>query len=470
MRVQWELTELRTSDGQLARGRFGCLVQALENPTEQKMLREALLGSRRAVGSADVVAHFGPSIQTAARRQAGRISVETLLSESGREDLQMAMVTAARAVAFVSGVELRGPFLLEVDCPALRREAEQTGRVRAAAELLAQFQAFRAAGPELSPGQILARMGPADQAEMLKSLLMAAADGTTAKRLWAVAGPGLFEIGEDLNAGPRAIAVPQDLGPLRSVRGDGDGGLLLGCRAGVIRYHESDSSGAKYFDPSISTQSGFNAAVISQNRLWATHAEIGVACWDLDQPKTPRLHAQISPGAGRNLVLLESGEPILSSGPRILTVSEDGTTKSFGSEREADILGLFVRAKEILAVRADGSISIFDSESFEILGRQHRAKRLSAAGALPWLGDSRLLLAEESGGILCVGLEDEVCTQYSSGHVGCRIVAGSEEKVAAVSADRQRLIVWNSWDGRQPAAEIHLGSLAKHRIADIAFI
>jgi hypothetical protein len=41
--------------------------------------------------------------------------------------------------------------------------------------------------------------------------------------------------------------------------------------------------------------------------------------------------------------------------------------------------------------------------------------------------------------------------------------------VAAVSPDRQRLVLWNSWEGRQPAAELFLAALARHRIADIAF-
>jgi hypothetical protein len=41
--------------------------------------------------------------------------------------------------------------------------------------------------------------------------------------------------------------------------------------------------------------------------------------------------------------------------------------------------------------------------------------------------------------------------------------------VAAMSADRQRIIVWNSWDGRSPATEIHIPSITQHRVADITF-
>jgi hypothetical protein len=48
------------------------------------------------------------------------------------------------------------------------------------------------------------------------------------------------------------------------------------------------------------------------------------------------------------------------------------------------------------------------------------------------------------------------------------MVAGSQTLVAAASPDRQRIILWNSWEGRQPAAEIFITSIARHRITDLA--
>jgi hypothetical protein len=228
---------------------------------------------------------------------------------------------------------------------------------------------------------------------------------------------------------------------------------------------DSGRGAVLYVDSSVGSQSGFNAAAISNGRLWATHAEVGVTCWELDRPGAPVSHAQISPGPGRNLSVLESGKVILSAGSRIA----DESGKVLGLGREGEIIALLALSKRVVAVGADGGVSVLNAENFEVVGEQHRARRLSAAAALPWLGEWRLLLAEESGGILCVGLEDEVCTQYSSSHVGCRMVAGSAARVAAVSADRMRVVIWNAWDGRQPAGEIHLGSLAGHRIADIGF-
>ena len=49
------------------------------------------------------------------------------------------------------------------------------------------------------------------------------------------------------------------------------------------------------------------------------------------------------------------------------------------------------------------------------------------------------------------------------------MVSAAADLVIAVSADRQRLVLWNSWDGRKPVAELSVASIAKHRIADVEF-
>ena len=92
------------------------------------------------------------------------------------------------------------------------------------------------------------------------------------------------------------------------------------------------------------------------------------------------------------------------------------------------------------------------------------------AKALPWLGTTRLLLAGDEGPIQCVGLDDPLITQYVSAYRGVRMLAGSDELVAACSPDRQRIIFWNSWDGPPAGGGIVLvTSLTRHRLTDLSF-
>ena len=64
-------------------------------------------------------------------------------------------------------------------------------------------------------------------------------------------------------------------------------------------------------------------------------------------------------------------------------------------------------------------------------------------------------------------MEDELIGQYISNHTGLRQTAAAADRVAAVSADRQRILLWPSWDGRGPPVELHVAAAAKHRVADI---
>ena len=88
---------------------------------------------------------------------------------------------------------------------------------------------------------------------------------------------------------------------------------------------------------------------------------------------------------------------------------------------------------------------------------------------LPWMWSFRLLLNRAEGAIDCVGLEDQLVTQFSMGQTPLRAVTACAAKVAAMTSDRQRIVLWNPWDGRKPAVEIYLMGITHHRIADLAF-
>jgi hypothetical protein len=120
-------------------------------------------------------------------------------------------------------------------------------------------------------------------------------------------------------------------------------------------------------------------------------------------------------------------------------------------------------------VYADSTVARLSCATRQVLDRQRRAGRVCAAGALPWLDTVRLLLVDADGPIDCVGFEDPLITQYVSPHRGLRVVTASPEFVAAISSDRQRVILWQSWDGRAPHAEVHVTGVARHRVADVEF-
>ena len=486
LRVCWELANLTTADGHTVEGVYSCTVRARPDPNDQKMLEETFLSVRPVATAADVATHFARALRSAAVRQARTVAAEDLLGEAGRSAMIAALKSSGDAIAFSCGIELLPPHQLDLECPSLgreqleqserqaaqRRAADQVDHLRRSAEIFDQFQKIRGAAPDLAPGQVLGRLGLSDQAEALRSLLLAAAHKGKPSRLWAVAGPHLVQIADEQYSEPKLIAVPDALGPLRSVQGDGAGNLLLGCRGGVMRMDPASGDHATLFNgPQTDSQLGFNAAVMIGQRIWASHGEAGLVCWRLDQPDQPdmTIHPKALAFSPRNLITF-GNRLAFGAGSQIIIVHPDGRLEPPVSPVDSEITALFAQPQRILSVHEDGMVCVVSGEQLTSGASQRRAGRISAAGVLPWLGDLRLLLATEEGPILCAGVDDELITQYSSLHRALRIVAGAADIVAAVSADRQRLILWHSWDGRAPWKELHLYTQTRHRIADIAFV
>jgi hypothetical protein len=173
-------------------------------------------------------------------------------------------------------------------------------------------------------------------------------------------------------------------------------------------------------------------------------------------------------GGPRNLQVVDDNSLIFNAGSRLFLTDIAGA-HPLPTESASEIIAIIPNEGQMIIIHEDGTLYALDPTSRSISNLSRRSTRIRSAGALPWLGSTRLLLAGDDGPINCVGFEDPLVTEYQSVHRGMRVVAGSTDLVAGVSSDRQRLILWNSWDGRQPLTEQYLTGLTRHRIADIAF-
>jgi hypothetical protein len=524
--VRWELLDVSSADGHTLSVGFACSIRAVPDRIERRMLEEVLLGNRSAVTADDVAAHFQPALRSAAAKIARQHPASNWMAdESLKQQLCEVLKSSANATAFACGLEILGPYPLDLQSPTFERQrllqlqqeltekqaAGQIEHFQRAAGLLKQFEALRSATPELPPGRVLQQVGAADRGQVLQTLLMASA-GKRPRRLWAVAGPYLVEIdprsnGEGrLSPHPNLVSLPPALGPLRSVTAaeiDGRQALLIGARSGFILYFPDEPSQPRLFhDSAVQTQHGFNRIDYwpQRRQFCGSHADAGIVCWDADSPDAPTQ-------ASRTLELLPAGWDLAvaapsvaintfasyagsiqgggSSGPRNLVVLDQSSLLfSIGAglfvwdgksaaplqrESNAEIVAILPERDRLLCVSDDGAIDVMERASRQWASRDHRTGRVRAAGALPWLATTRLLLSGDEGPIQCLGLDDPLITQYASAYRGVRMVAGSADVVAACSPDRQRVILWNSWDGRQPAAELFVTPLTRHRLTDLSF-
>jgi hypothetical protein len=469
-----------------------------------------LLHSRTSLADRDLADHFTRALKAAAQKVTESQAVASLMGEEGKRSLVEALRAAGGPVAFSCGVELLPPFHVEVESPTLQQQrqrsmqrtmaeqatAAQIEHLQRAGELFKQFQEMRRAEPTLSAGQVLQQINPSDRGSVLQKLLMAsAAGGATTKELFAVAGPYLVRVERgDGSFKPVLVSLPTTLGPLRSVQSavaKHGRVLMVGAQTGFWLVDPNDlSAPMAFFDGSINSPLGFSRVVYwgEQQGFCACHGEGGVVRWagdKLDYPTSAYRPVQVGAATTfdtlvtggtkakvsgpRNLQVVDERRVIFSVGGRVMGLGAEGTPFDVATESHADVVAIIPCDARLHVVHEDGTLCSLDRSTLEVVGNERRAGRVRAAGALPWLSDVRLLLASDDGPIHCVGFDDQLVTYYASPHQALRVVAGAQDLVAAVSADRQRLVLWNSWDGRKPAAEVHLGGIARHRIADVTF-
>ncbi len=526
LRLNWEFSDLSANDGHGLSVTFACSVRPLSDPIERRMLQEVLLQGRRSVSANEVIFHFAPSLRAAAAKIAPQHgALQWLEEDSARTTMLDALRAAANATAFACGIEILAPYQIEIQSRSFENErlrlrqqanveretAHRLEHLHRTAELLKEFQTLRQAAPEASPGRLLHSVSLPDRGAMLEASILASGGTGQSQQIWSVAGPYLVQVevrqtGDSrLSTQPKLIALPPTVGPLRSVNRasiDGKTVLLIGAQSGAMLVDpDAPSEATVFMDQAMESPHGFNRVVFSPHhrRIYATHASAGIVCWDLDSPAAPlfaRRTAEIAvpvssaapavatyasyggsyasiagpgrsgaPSGPRNIHSLDS-RLILTIGASLYLLEED-QVRMLPIEAGSEILALLPADQQLLAVCEDGTILALDGQTFGLINRERRAGRLRAASILPWFNNSRLLLVADDGPIACIGMDDSLVTQFASSYRGLRGVKASAALVVAVSPDRQRLVLWNSWDASHPAGEVFLTSLARHRIADL---
>ncbi len=494
MRLRWVMENLVSGDGHELRAEFSCSVRVLADAAEQHMLAEVFLNNGNSIWAEAVMAHFQPALRAAATQLcAAKPAAEVVGPNFG--PLVEALKSAAGRVGFSCGLEILAPFDADVQSPSLeqqrlesmqrnlaeQRAAGQMEHFQRATDLLKQFESIRQAAPQLSPGEVLRQLGPADQGVMLQTLLLAAAKEKTSEAVWAVAGTNLLRIDpkiEGRTAKTSLLPLPPTLGPLRSVQRLGSTNrLLVGARSGVFDFDPAEGSADAYTDSSVVSQLGFNQALIWNDEIWASHSEAGIVSWklgSLDRPLVAMRPVNLMGSGAKNLAVLDDSRLLFSGQNRLMLLEREGAVsdpkiavRTAGSDPRAEILAVLPDSARVVVVSKDGTVQIRDRQSLSVISEEKRCGAVSAAALLPWLGSTRLLLATEEGPILCIGIEDELVTQYLSPYPGMKSLSAAPDVVVGLNGDRQRVVIWNTWNGRQPAGDIFVTALAKHRAADV---
>ncbi len=485
-RVSWEVPNLATADGHFLRANFHASLRALDALTERKMLAEVFLTDRAALSVQTAADHYRRPLHDAAARAVREKPVDHWLADDGRAALCELLRKTAGDVSFTCGLEVLGPIRLELESPTLAQQqlqamqrtlAEQqaAGRIehfQRATDLLRKFESARGDSATVV-AQSIESLNPADRGAMLKTLLLAGSSKAVSNVLWAVAGTSLIRIDLAGNAAPTAIELPNTLGPFRSVQSvaiDNRQQLVIGARDGVLTIADPGRPEAVcYRDSGVESTQGFSRVIVRPSQLVACHGEAGIVTWNLGQPDRPEKLARPAAlgGSPRNLQPLGSKAVLFSIGPQLVSMTDDGSIQRLGPAGPGNVIAIVPDEHRFYIVYDEGTISALERVTKTLITLEHRGRRVSTAAGLPWLGGLRLLLAGDDGAIDCIGPDDDLLSQYVSPHRGARQIIASTSHVAALSADRSRVILWNSWEGKSPVREISVARLTPHRVADL---
>lgn len=432
------------------------------------------------VGTAEQVAEYlRPQLNREVAAVVAGHPVRALMEGEALSSVAAALKAAAVKPLFAAGLELDGEPTVRVGAPEYQRrrveeaaEAARTAAEEREGELLRRFEDIRRQNPDVPAGALLMGLPQVQRADALRALLKAAGSRERS-RIFAVAGDALVEI-DPLADEVTTLSLPGGLGPLRSVlaiRHKDRPHLLVGARDGVYLVDPDASETAEAFDADVEgTPFGFsNLGYDAQSGvIYATHADIGLATWQIDLGSRVVHHASAFKGDIPRHINVHDGQVVLAAGARLWRVSHDRAPEAVTGVEAEPIAMLVGSQREVLLVHPSGAVNSWSRSDGKLTPATARGDVIAVGAAIPWLGEARLVVGDGfSAALSQIGPHDDARLSYTSSNGPFKCLEAGVDVIAAVSADRYRMVCWLPWEER-PFADLHLMSRTRSRLADVA--
>jgi hypothetical protein len=502
----FDAPQTRSADGFTCVGKVRLAVRILSDPAELEAFRDRVLGSK-SVAQVDVLeSYLHSAIGSALQIAAGNAPAEALVDGRAAAQLTEAIGNAIQPLLFAGGLTLEGsPAVafssdgviharqMEERASRIKREQQSQSEISAALHaarkerltdlegMLARLKTLAEGAPGVATPQLLKAFNEVQRGELYQALLASHARERVTQWLVVAAGGELIYFDPQSSAEPaRRQKIEGPFGALRSVqhaRADRQV-LLIGAATGV--YVLSGDSGEPVpfgFESKSSVRGGVNAAALHGVNLVATHSELGVLQWNIDDrsAKPKALFADVTAGAkavrhaqfrcGRfwcsvdDMVVSASlGEP--ADSPRVQRPSLGVITALHVSDA-----GVFLGTAEgqiaRLPMDGEGAAEIMHSGS----RRPAESVALQSAGGVPVLFYTDTSLAVH-GRVL----GDSFASRYEAGGQTIRRAEVAPDLIAATTDARDRVLLWTPEEPAHPSAVLAISRLTGHSVQDICLL
>lgn len=415
-------------------------------------------------------------------------------------DLRAALLDSLRAVlqplAFTAGLTVKDLGRIHFESPTFAAQQatarDATQRAEHLAARSAVEQAALAATRQRLAGldEILAKLKAVAAGEDVRwrSLLPALTPGERGRllaNLWRVtphgAATGAIVVATDQElawltpANPdqvtRRIPLPRDLGGLRSVTVADNGTLLIGAARGVWQVSAAGETMQAYALPEgVEATTGFNAATLHEDHLYATHSQLGAWRWPLAAPTAAQCFLQPENGSPRTIRGVQ-----VTDDARVLLAADDGV-RAFDTEA-TPLWQSAPAGGRIQALAAHGSwvyictsagvvaaLNVTAPERWDVLHRtNHPSESLQIR---QWDDLCELVVAAGAGGVLGLYDEEGLSARLLQPGFSVRRVWASNDLLVALSDTRDRLAILTA-DAATPV-EVPIARLLGRTVQDAA--
>jgi hypothetical protein len=505
--------DLQSADGYAVRGSISVPIRILAEPSELSAFRKTIFQSGDSLATAGLQRHLQPALRRALEQLASSYAAAELQKPLDAAIVQPVVEKELAPRCIAAGLSIDGPTTVQFDSPDYRehcrRETEMNRRTQQAASagqiqkvlaaaqeahlshlahLMERLRDLQAGQPGTSFQDLLRSFSEPERAQMYAALWQLA--GASRRTRWIAVASGaevlLFQP-DNLRKPARRIRVPETLGPLRSlsmdercreagvlIAGAGVGVHLLDLETGSVRASLHGPVGASPKE----VLGGINAAAMSDDRVFATHSELGLLAWPQprggESPAAETLWPELTAHAqtvrcarvAEGRVWFAADEMVYSS----LLGSEQHPTAYAGSE--SPITALAVADDVVYAGTAAGELLAWQLDE----PHAHRMLRPASGQSIESIhvvntgGIQRLIVADRSRGLTELVIADRFSRAYESGSISVRRAAAAEDLLAAMNDNRDRLLVWDPRSADAPAGIAIIPPLTGGSIQDLCLI
>lgn len=403
----------------------------------------------------------------------GQLIREHSAAELTTGDLRAALLESLRAVlqplAFTAGLTIKDLGRIRFESPTLaaqqatardatqrveqlaaRSAVEQAAlaatrqRLAGLDEILSKLQAA-AAGDDVRWRALLPALTPGERGRLLANLWRLTPHATATSAIILATDVELAWLSP---ATPdhvtRRVALPRDLGGLRSVTAADDGTLLVGAARGIWHVGGTGEVIQTYVVPDIAeATTGFNAAMRHEHCLYATHSQLGAWQWSRDEPAAAQCFLRPHSGKPRTIRGVQidgSGHVLLAADDCVRAFDPRGTPVWQSAPAGGQIQAVAVHNASVYVCTNAGVVAALNVATPERWGVLHRIGSPSESLQVrQWDDLCELVVAAGAGGVLGLYDEEGLSARLLEPGFPVRRAWAADDLLVALSHTRDRL-------------------------------